>query len=48
MMLQLVDMIDPAKYEMKLEDIKMIKVWRAEANLLRSFEDLFDLKFMPK
>ena len=38
-MLQLVDMIDPAKYEMKLEDIKMIKVWRAEANFLRCFED---------
>ena len=26
----------------------MIRVWRAEANILRCFEDLFDLKFMPK
>lgn len=48
LMLQFMDTIDPTRYEIKLEDIKMIKVWRAEANFLRCFEDLFDLKFMQK
>lgn len=32
------------KYEKKY--LKTIKVWRAESNFLRCFEDLFDLKNM--
>jgi len=33
-------------YEKKY--LKTIKVWRAESNFLRCFEDLFDLKNMKK
>lgn len=48
-MLEFVDHVDPDFQRKVLQkDIKMIKVWRAEANFLRCFEDLFDLKFMPK
>ena len=47
-MLEFVDHVDPRfQREVLQKDIKMIKVWRAEANILRCFEDLFDLKFMP-
>ena len=47
-MLEFVDHVDPRFQTVVLKkDIKMIKVWRAEANILHCFEDLFDLKFMP-
>ena len=47
-MLKFVECIEPNKYNVKSSDIKMIKVWRAEATFLRCFEDLFDVKFLPK
>lgn len=48
LMLSFFQLVDPLVFKIKEEDWNSVRVWRAEASFLLSFEDLFDVKLLNK